>query len=205
MHTSLLSFEAKESRGPALAAATHNIMIFLVLSRKRLSRPAWLVSKKSSFSTRGKSPLVLDPLMSARSGSVIEFEDNAGISTGVLQSLFTFTKEPILRSSNSMDDHPTVSDQPEARQQLGVIQGETAYRVGDGPGQSNSDPGVVRRPASPPSPMQCESSDEQTTLRPTSKRPDTIIRTSQIPKTTGERSKTRLRLNHDLIEAGFGW
>ena len=104
-----------------------------------------------------------------------------------------------------MDDHPTVPDQPEARQQLGVIQGETAYRVSDDPGQSNSDPGVVRRPASPPSPMQCESSDEQTTLRPTSKRPDTIIRTSQIPKTTGERSKTCLRLNHDLIEAAFGW
>ena len=77
--------------------------------------------------------------MSGRGGSVIEFEDNAGISGSFAKFVYLY-KRAILRSSNSMDDHPTVPDQPETRQQLSVFQGETAYRVGDGPGQSDSDP-----------------------------------------------------------------
>jgi hypothetical protein len=55
--------------------------------------------------------------------------------------------------------------------------------------------------------MENEFSDEQTTLRPTSQKPDAIIRTSQIRKMKGhdEQSKIRLRLTHDLNEAAIGW
>jgi len=79
-------------------------------------------------------------------------------------------------------------------------QDEAASRASDSSG-------IMRRLASPPSPIESEFSDEQTTLRPTSKKPDKIIRTSQIPQTTGhaERSKIRFWLNHDLDEATFGW
>lgn len=91
------------------------------------------------------------------------------------------------------------------------IQDETASRVGDGPRQrpkGTPASSTARRPVSPPPPMENELSCEQTTMRPTSKKPDTIIRTSQIRAKTkgpGEQSKIRLRMNHDLNEVAFGW
>lgn len=70
-------------------------------------------------------------------------------------------------------------------------------------------PTKVVYPASPPLPMEGEFTEEpQTTVRPRGKKPNTIVRTSQIRfkgKGQADQTRVRLKLSHELTEATVGW